>query len=99
MLRAGMRRFRSQSDLLLSRSISTDSLNSRGSRENVVNFNNQNDNSSHEIKDEKKSLSCCLMHSFASVCFTVSPITTFLQLFTLDYYERQGAYLPGEFSF
>ena len=34
------------------------------------------------------------MHCFAAVSITVSPITLFLQLYSLDYYERQGAYLP-----
>ena len=39
-------------------------------------------------------IGCCGMHAFASVCLTITPITLFLQLFSLDYYERQGAYLP-----
>jgi hypothetical protein len=94
MLRPGIRRFNSQSNLLLSRSTSTDSLNSRDSRENLVNLDDSPTKT--KLSSERKSLSCCLMHSFASVGFTVSPITIFLQLFSLDYYERQGAYLPGE---
>ena len=43
---------------------------------------------------KRSTLGCCAAHTFALVSIGISPITLFLQLFSLDYYERQGAYLP-----
>jgi Na+/melibiose symporter-like transporter len=45
-------------------------------------------------ESETKKLSWGTMHAFASVCVAYMPIQLFLQLFALDYYERQGTFLP-----